>query len=72
MQKQQLSKLLFEKLLSKLKNEKQENGQGGQELQEIIDQMNKIETDLVNKKLDSEMITRQQDIPYSTARSRKS
>ena len=50
------------KALEQMKNEKQENGQGGQELQEIIDQMNKIETDLVNKKLDSEMITRQQDI----------
>ena len=40
----------------------QQQGQGGQELQEIIDQMNKNEIDLVNKRLTNEMMKRQQDI----------
>ncbi len=52
----------LQKALRDLKKSKQEQGQGGQELQEIIDQMNKNEIDLVNKKLTTEMMKRQQDI----------
>ncbi len=50
------------KALEDAKREMQEQGQGGQELQEIIDLMNKIETDLVNKKLNNDLLKRQQDI----------
>ena len=50
------------KALQDMQNEAQEQGQGSKELEQIIDEMNKIETDLVNKKLDSEMLKRQQDI----------
>ena len=37
-------------------------GRGTKELEAIIEEMDKIETDLVNKRLDSEMLKRQQDI----------
>ncbi|MCB9282480.1 MAG: DUF4175 domain-containing protein [Lewinellaceae bacterium] len=40
----------------------QEKGKGSKELQDIIDQMNKTEIDLVNKRLTNEMQKRQQDI----------
>ena len=40
----------------------QEQGKGGTELQDLIDAMNKVETDLVNKRLTNEMLKRQQDI----------
>ncbi len=40
----------------------QEKGKGSKELQDIIDEMNKVETDLVNKQLSNEMMKRQQDI----------
>jgi len=50
------------KALEDLNNEKKEQGKGSQELQEIIDQMNKVETDLVNKKFDNQVFKRQQDI----------
>jgi hypothetical protein len=50
------------KALQDLKNEKQEQGKGGQELQEIINDMNKVETDLVNKRFDAEVLKRQKDI----------
>lgn len=40
----------------------QEQGNGSKELQDLIDQMNKVETDLVNKTLTNEMMKRQQDI----------
>ena len=50
------------KALRDLKQEKQEQGKGGQELQEIIDEMNKVETDLVNKRLTNEMLKRQEEI----------
>ena len=42
----------------------QEQGKGKQagELQDLIDAMNKVETDLVNKRLNNEMLQRQQDI----------
>lgn len=51
------------KALEKMQQEMQENGKGGSnQLQEIIDEMDKQEIDLVNKKLDNEMLLRQQEI----------
>lgn len=51
------------KALEDAMKEKQEQGKGAsQEMQEIINQMNKIETDLVNKRLDYETMKRQKDI----------
>lgn len=51
------------KALEQLKREKQEQGKGeGNELQKMIDDMNRIEEDLVNKKLDAQLLKRQQDI----------
>ena len=50
------------KALRELQQEKQQQGKGTKELQQIIDQMNKVETDLVNKRLNEEMLKRQQDI----------
>lgn len=52
------------KALRELQKEKQQRGEGkgAQELQDIIDSMNKIETDLVNKQLTNEMLKRQQEI----------
>ncbi len=48
--------------LREKQKELQQKGQGSKELQEIIDQMNKSEIDLVNKRLTNEMQKRQQDI----------
>ena len=39
-----------------------QQGQGDQQLQEMIDQMDKTETELVNKQLNNEMLERQQEI----------
>jgi hypothetical protein len=51
------------KALEDMKKEQQEQGGGfNDQLQQIIDEMNKQEIDLVNKRLDSEMMKRQQDI----------
>jgi len=50
------------KALRDMQKKKMEEGKGSQELQKLIDEMDKIETDLVNKKLTSEMMKRQQDI----------
>lgn len=51
------------KALEEMKQEKQENGEkGGGAIQEILDEMNKIEVDLVNKKLDNQMMLRQKEI----------
>ncbi len=51
------------KALQDLGKEQQEQGQGASdELQKIIDEMNKQEIDLVNKRLDNEMLSRQQEI----------
>lgn len=50
------------KALQEIAKEKKESGKGAGGLDEIIDQMDKIETDLVNKKLDAQMMARQQDI----------
>ncbi len=49
--------------LEKMKREKQGEGKGGgKDLQKLIDEMNKIEEDLVNKRLDAQMIKRQENI----------
>ncbi|MBK7336041.1 MAG: DUF4175 domain-containing protein [Saprospirales bacterium] len=40
----------------------QQQGKGSKELQEVIDQMNKMEIDLVNKRLTNEMQKRQEEI----------
>jgi len=52
------------KALRELAQDKKSRGEGkgAQELQDIIDQMNKVETDLVNKKLTNEMLKRQENI----------
>jgi len=50
------------KALREMQQEKQQKGKGSKELQEIMDQMNKVETDLVNKRLTNEMLKRQEDI----------
>lgn len=51
------------KALQDLQQDRQEQGKGTDGgLQEIIDEMNKIEIDLVNKKLNNETLKRQQDI----------
>ena len=51
------------KALQDLQQERQEQGKGTDGgLQEIIDEMNKVEIDLVNKKLNNETLKRQQDI----------
>ena len=51
------------KAMEQMKQELQEEGKGaGNDLQKIIDEMNKTEIDLVNKKLDNDMLRRQQDI----------
>lgn len=48
--------------LREMQKQKQEQGKGDKALDEIMDAMNKIETDLVNKKLTNEMLRRQQEI----------
>lgn len=50
------------KALQEKQKKLQEQGKGNQQLQEIIDQMDKVETDLVNKKLTNEMQKRQEEI----------
>ncbi len=58
--------------LEKLQREKQQSGEGGDpQLQDIIDQMNKTEIDLVNKKLNNETMKRQQDIMTRLLKSEK-
>ncbi len=44
------------------KLEKQQQGKGSKALDEIMDEMNKVETDLVNKHLTNEMLQRQEQI----------
>ena len=48
--------------LRKLQKEKQEQGKGDKALDDIMDGMNKIEIDLVNKKLTNDMLKRQEEI----------
>ena len=51
------------KALQEKQRKLQEQGKGGnQGLKELIDQMDKTEIDLVNKRLTNEMLKRQQDI----------
>lgn len=50
------------KALQEKQRAMQEKGQGDKQLQEIVDEMNKTETDLVNKRLTNEMLERQQEI----------
>ncbi len=50
------------KALKDLGDEKKEQGKGMPELDNITDEMNKIEIDLVNKRLNNETLKRQQDI----------
>ena len=51
------------KALEQMQKEQQENGQGtSDQLQKIIDEMDKQEIDLVNKRLDNDMLKRQQEI----------
>ncbi len=50
------------KALEQKQREAKESGKGSKELQEMIDEMNKVETDLVNKRLNNEMLKRQNDI----------
>jgi len=50
------------KALQDFQKEKQEQGKGSKELQSIIDQMDKTEYDLVNKRLNAETLKRQQEI----------
>jgi hypothetical protein len=48
--------------LREMQKKKQEQGKGDKALDEIMDGMNKIETDLVNKRLNNEMLKRQEEI----------
>ena len=48
--------------LREMQKQKQEQGKGSQALDEIMKEMDKVETDLVNKRLTNEMMKRQQDI----------
>jgi hypothetical protein len=52
------------KALEDIAKDKQEQGKGAslQDLKEIMNQMDKMEVDLVNKRLNSEMLKRQKDI----------
>jgi hypothetical protein len=48
--------------LREMQKQKQEQGKGSKLLDEIMDEMNKVEVDLVNKRLDNETLRRQQEI----------
>lgn len=48
--------------LRQMQKEKQEQGKGSKALDEVMDDMNKIETDLVNKRLTNDMLKRQEQI----------
>lgn len=48
--------------LRELQKQKQEQGKGSQALDKLMEEMDKVETDLVNKRLTNEMLKRQQDI----------
>ena len=50
------------KALRDVQKLKQQQGKGSKELEKILQEMNKIETDLVNKRLTNEMLKRQKDI----------
>lgn len=50
------------KALEQLQKDKKEQGQGSPELEEIINNMDRMETELVNKRLNSETLRRMKDI----------
>ncbi len=50
------------KALQEAQKQLQEQGKGSKELQDIVDEMDKIETELVNKRLTNEMMKRQEEI----------
>jgi hypothetical protein len=50
------------KALEAQQRKMQQQGKGSKQLQDLIDQMDKTETDLVNKRLTNEMMRRQKDI----------
>lgn len=50
------------KALQDMQKDLKEQGQGSKELEQIIEEMNKNEIDLVNKRLDGELLKRQQEI----------
>lgn len=50
------------KALEELQKDKKEQGKGSKDLEEIITNMDKIETELVNKRLNSETLRRMKDI----------
>lgn len=60
------------KALNDLSQEKKEQGKGVPELDNISDEMNKIEIDLVNKRLNNETLKRQQDITTRLLEAEKS
>ncbi|MEM8526503.1 MAG: DUF4175 family protein [Bacteroidota bacterium] len=50
------------KALKEKQKELSERGKGSKELEQLMEEMDKVETDLVNKKLTNEMMKRQKDI----------
>ncbi len=60
------------KALKELNQEKKELGKGNPELDGISEEMNKIEIDLVNKRLNNETLKRQQDITTRLLEAEKS
>jgi len=60
------------KSLKDLSQEKKEQGKGMPELDNITEEMNKIEIDLVNKRLNAETLKRQQDITTRLLEAEKS
>lgn len=50
------------KMLEEKQQQLMEQGKGSKQLQQLIDMMDQMETDLVNKKLTNEMMERQQEI----------
>jgi hypothetical protein len=62
MKKMQGEQAAIRKALAEQQRKLQEQGKGSKELQQIMDQMDKIETELVNKRLTNDMLRRQQDI----------
>lgn len=50
------------KALREKSQEMQKKGKGSKELQELIEQMDKVETELVNKRLNNDVLKRQEDI----------
>lgn len=50
------------KAMRELQKQKQGEGKGSKELEELMKEMDKVETDLVNKRLTNEMLKRQEEI----------